>query len=201
MIRQRIRVPGSRVLLVGRVLTFLLALALIWYGLMLLLAGVGVASTTIDQLSGYRTAFDFLSGLTPGDVSVLAQVITAVAGALVFLIFLYLAYKALPRPRLARHEWRLSDDERGRVGVDPRALERMAESAVAGHPAVSAASGRWGDDEVTVHVNVTRTSDLAETLRDLRTRVRDALEEHGLPERPVAVTLTGLDRPRQRELA
>lgn len=201
MIRQRIRVPGSRVRLVGRLLTLLLALALIWYGLMLLLGGVGVASATLNRLCGYRSAFDFLSGLSPEDISVLAQVITAIAGALVFLIFLYLVYRALPRPHLARHEWRLSDDERGRVSVDPRALEHMAESAVAGHPAVSAASGRWGDDEVTVHVDVRRTSDLVETLRDLRARVRAALEEHGLPERPVAVTLTGYDRPRQRELA
>lgn len=201
MSRQRVRLHGSPLRFVGRLLTLLLALFLIWYGLMLVLGGVGVSAATLDRLSGYRTAFDFLADLQPEDLSTLARVVGGVVGAIVFVLFAYLAYKALPRPYLARRQLTLSEDDRGVVSIDPRAFERVAESAVAGHPAVTGAAGRWGYDEVTVQVEVRRTSDLADTLRDLQHRVRDALEEHGLPERRVAVTLTGFDPPRQRELA
>lgn len=201
MIRQRLRLRRSPLRFVGRALVLLLAAALIWYGLMLLLGGLGVAPRTLNGLSGYRSAFDFLAGLTPSDLSGEVQAIAAVAGSLVFAVFAYLAYKEVPRPALARHKLELPDSERGRVAIEPRALERIAETVALGHAAVSDASGRWGDEELTVELALRRTSALAATLRQVQERVLEALGEHGLPERRVAVTLSGFDRSNKRELS
>lgn len=201
--RQRLRLRRSPLRFVGRLLVFLFSLALIWYGLMGVLAAAGVAPGVLDGLSGYRSAYDFLAGLEEDDLSSLARTIAGVAGAVVFGVFAYLAFREVPRPRLSRHELELelAESDRGRVSIAPRALERVAESAAAGNAAVSGASGRWGDETLTVDVEVRRSSELREQLEDVQQRVIEALAEHGLPERKVSVTLARFDRPTRRELA
>jgi len=200
MPRQRLRTRTSRVALVGRLLVILLALALIWYGLMAVLLVLGVSAGTVDLLSGYRTAFDYLAGLGEGDLSGLARIIAAVAGVLAFVVFGYLAFKGLPRPYLARQDLELTADDHGAVVVEPRAIERVAELAASEHPAVAGAAGRYGDGELDVGLGVRRARDVAETLEDVQGRIAAALERHGLPVVPVHLTLTGLERRTRREL-
>lgn len=201
MPRQRLRERTSPLLIVGRLVTLVFALALVWYGLMALLLAVKVSSATINTLSGYRTAFDWLSGLTPSDVDGSAtRAIVAGAGVLAFLIFGYCALKQLPRPYLARRELELATDDRGEVTVEPRAIERLAEAAAVGHPAITDARGRYAIDDLSVDITVRRARDLADTLRDAQQRVVDALEQHELPAMPVNVILTGYERRHRRDL-
>ena len=200
--RQRVRSRGSALRFVGRLLVLALAGALIWYGLMTILLAAGVSPGTVDRLSGYRTAYDFLTGLTPQDVSgTTTRAIVAGVGLLAFLVFGLLALRELPRPYLTRQDLELTADERGEVVVEPRAIERMAETAAAMHPAVSGANGRYGVDELSVDVSVRRARDVADTLSDVQGRVRRALDQHGLPAVPVDVTLSGFDRKHRRELS
>src|SRR3954452_19116960 len=202
MPRQRIREQSSPLALIGRLLTLVFALALVWYGLMTGLLAVKVSPSTVNSISGYRTAFDWAAGLTPQDVDGdKTRAITAAAGLLAFLLFGYLALKLLPRPHLTRHERPLAADDRGEVTVRPRAVERLAETAAARDPAVTDASGRCGDDDLTVTVTVRRVRDLARTLRDAQTRVAQALEAHELPTMPVNVTLSSYDRRHRRDLS
>ncbi len=198
--RQRVNLHRSPAELVGRVLVTLLALALLWYGLMLVLLAVKVSPTTVNGLSGYRTVFDDLASLKPTDISGTTRLIVAGAGLLTFLVLGYLAYKALPRPSLARSEVYLVDDERGEVRVRPRAVERVAESAASQQPGVAEASGRLGEDELDVMLTVRRPREAVETMRAVRGAVREALEQHDLPVLPVNVTLTGIDRTTRRDL-
>ena len=199
--RQRVRSEGSPLRVVGRLLVLLLAGALVWYGLMTaLVAAKLISAGTADELSGYRTAFEFLAGLTPGDFSSTARLIIAGAGVLAFLLFGWLALKELPRPHLARSELELGEDERGFVHVEPRAIERVAETAATENDAVTGARGRYGTDDLAISVSVRRARDVADTLRDVQVRVRRALDQHGLPTVPVEVTLTGFDRKQRREL-
>jgi uncharacterized alkaline shock family protein YloU len=199
--RQRIRSNGSPLRIIGRLLVLAMAGALIWYGLMTALAAAKLISPdTADQLSGYRTAFDYLAGLTPDDFSSTTRLIIASIGILAFLVFGWLALKELPRPHLARGELELTEDERGSASIQPRAIERIAETAATQHSAVTGASGRFGTDDLAVTVSVRRARDIPDTLRDVQRRVRDALEQHGLPTVPVNVTLTGFDRKQRREL-
>jgi TRAP-type C4-dicarboxylate transport system permease small subunit len=201
MPRQRIRERKSPLMIVGRLLTFLFALALIWYGLMIVLLALKVSPSRVNSLSGYRTAFDWLAGLQPHNVDGgVTRAIVAGAGVLAFLLFAYLAYKEIPRPHLTRHDLQLSSDARGEVIIEPRAVERLAETAAQQHPAVSAASGRYGEHDLTVNITVRRAHELAETIRDTQRRVIQALEDHALPALPVNVTLTGYDRRHRREL-
>lgn len=187
--------------MIGWALAVVFAGALVWYGLMLLLLALKLSPGVVDTISGYRTAFDFLVGLTPQDIGATTRLIAGVAGLLAFLLFGYGALKMLPRPRLARGSVTLADDEIGTVELRPRAAERIAEVAALENPAVSAAAGRLGDEELTVDLHVSRAREVAEAMRDVQRRVREAIERHGLPAQAVNVTLTGFDRATRRELS
>lgn len=187
--------------IVGRLLTLLVALALIWYGLMTILLALKFSPSTVNSLSGYRTAFDWLSGLQPQKVDgVTTREITAGTGILACVLFAYLAFKEIPRPHLTRHDLQLSSDARGEVTVEPRAVERLAETAAEQHPAVTTASGRYSEHDLAVNIAVRRARNVAETMRDTQRRVIRALEDHELPTLPVVVTLTGYNRRHRREL-
>lgn len=200
MLRQRLRARNSPLRFLGRLLLILLSLALIWYGAMLALLALKVAPETVDDISGYRSAYDELARLGPDDITDRTRLITAVCGVAGFLLFGYLALKEIPRPYLARRVIRMPGDELGTLEVGPRAVERVAESAASEHPSVSSAAGRYGDDHLAVNLHVRRARDVPETLRDVQRRIHDALDTHGLPVVPVSVTLTGFDRQQRREL-
>ncbi len=201
MPRQRIRQHTHPLVLFGRLLTFLFAAALIWYGAMVVLGALKVSPSTINSISGYRTAYNYLAGLTPHKVDgSTTRAIIAAAGVLAFLLFGYLAFKEIPRPYLTRRELELADDERGEVTVEPRAIERLAETAARHNPAITSASGRYSQHDLTVNVTVHRARNLAGTLRDTQHRVTHALQQHELPTLPVNVTLAGYDRSHRREL-
>jgi hypothetical protein len=201
MLRQRIRGRTSPLAFVGRLLTFLLAAALIWYGAMTVLGALKVSPSTINSISGYRTAFNYLAGLTPQKVEgATTRAILAGAGVLAFLLFGYLALKEIPRPHLVRRELELPGAAHGEVIVEPRAIERLAETAAQRDDAITGARGRYSQDDLTVSVTVRRARDLAGTLRDTQQRVTNALQQHELPTLPVNVTLAGYDRSHRREL-
>src|SRR5436305_10707225 len=166
MPRQRVRERPSVLAIAGRLIPLVLALALIWYGAMLVMLAAKVAPSTVNGLSGYRTAYNYLSGLTPADVGGGGtRAILAGAGIAAFLIFGFLAFKQLPRPYLARRELSLAADARGEVMVAPRAIERVAEVAAKANPAISGARGRYSVDDLTVDVNVRRARDAPEILQ------------------------------------
>lgn len=199
MPRQRLRERTSFLMLAGHLLTLLLAVAMVWYGLMALLLAVKVSPSTVNSLSGYRTAFDWLSGLTPSDVGgATTRVIIAGAGVLAFLVFGFLAFKLLPRPYLARRELPLHSEPQGYVTIEPRAVERLAEVAATSDAAVSDARGRYSVDDLAVDVTVRRARDVATTLREAQSRVVRALAEHELPAMPINITLAGFDRDRRK---
>jgi hypothetical protein len=201
MLRQRLKVVSSPLALVGRVVLLLFAVALIWYGLMLALLALAVAPDTVDQISGYRTAYDYLAGLVPEDITDTTRIVVAASGLAAFLLFGYLAIKELPRPYLARAGSEIQADERGAVEVGPRALERVAEIAAVESNGVGAVAGRLEDDELTVNLRLTSPREVDDTLADVHRRVREALAVHDLGARTVNVTVTGFDRQRRRELS
>jgi hypothetical protein len=201
MPRQRVRERRLVLAVIGRIVPLILALALIWYGAMLVLLAVKVSPSTVNQISGYRTAFDWLSGLTPAKVDGnQTRAILAGAGVVAFLVFGFLALKQVPRPYLARRDLSLTSDPHGEVSVEPRAVERLAEIAARAHPAVRDARGRYSVDDLSLDLDVGRARDLAGTLEEAQQRVADALEQHELPPMPVNITLSGYDRRHRREL-
>jgi hypothetical protein len=199
--RQRLRERPSFLVLAGRLLALLVGLALAWYGLMALLLAVKVSAATTNSLSGYRTAYNWISGLTPADVDGSAtRAIIAGAGVVSFLLFGYLAVKQLPRPYLARRELPLHSDAQGELRVEPRDMERLAEVAANGEAGITDARGRYSVDDLAVDVTVRRARNVAATLKAAQDRVIGALAEHDLPSMPVNVTLSSYDRRQRREL-
>lgn len=200
MVRQRLRIGSSPLALLGRIVLVLFALALVWYGVMLVLLAFKVSPHTVNDLSGYRTAYNYLAGLHPADISGDTRLIAGLAGLAGFLVFGYLALKELPRPYLARSELRLADSKRGTVDVAPRAIERAVEGAALERDDVHDAAARYGGDALSLNLSVTRARELADILPAVRDRAREQLAVHGLPELPVNVTLTGYQQTRRREL-
>jgi len=199
-VRQRLRTRRSPLVFVSRALVVLVALALIWGGVAIALLALGVGEDAVESVTFYRTAFDFLAELEPADFDGTTRAILAGAGAAALVVFGYLALRELPRPYLARRDLELSQGERGTVTVEPRALERIAESSAEQQPGVAHASGRYGTDELAVGVAVRRAGETADTLSGVRDALRDALDRHGLPEMPVSVVLTGYEPKTRREL-
>lgn len=201
MLRQRVRTHSSRLgRAAGLILAGIVALALLFYGLMMLLAALGADPGFINTISGYRTAFNFLAGLGVDDLDGVTRPILAGAGLLAFLVFGFLAYKALPSPYLARQDLDLSDEEHGAVVVEARALERLAESSTASHPAVASTAARATAGRLELDVDLLRAESLGPDLEEIRERVRSALADHELPMRPVDVTMVGFQANQRREL-
>jgi hypothetical protein len=200
MLRQRLRFRRSPLVYLGHAVIVLVALAIVWYGLMLLLLALKVDPDTVNSLSGYRSVYDYLAELEPADIDGQMRLIAGLGGLACFLLFGYLALKELPRPYLARSELELEEQERGVTEMQPRAIERVAEGAALKLASVQPATGRYHTDDLALDVSVGRARDLAETLRAVRARARERLAEHGLPTVPVNVTLTGFDRKGRREL-
>ena len=167
MIRQRVNLRTPALAYLVAVLTIVLGALLLWYGLMVVLAAVKVAPHTVNSLSAYRTLYDDAVDLKASDFTTLRRLIAGFAGLIAFLVFMYLAFKAWPRPFLARGEVTLEDNEHGTTVIEPRAIERVAELAARGNPDVTSATGRLGDEQLSVAVDSRRASSVAATLRDV----------------------------------
>jgi hypothetical protein len=201
MLRQRVRARSFPVAgLAADAVVVVFALALVWGGTMLVLLAFKTSPATIDVLSGYRTAYDYLAGLEPGDIGDTTRLAAAIGGLVACLMFGVLAWRTIPRPYLARTDLRLTDDELGTTDVDPRAIERAAELAALDHPAIAAARARYAGDDLTLDVSAARADTLAETLLEVHQRARDSLARHELPPVPVNITLVRFERKTRREL-
>ena len=198
--RQRIRSRTSPLVFVGRALVALLALGLIWGGVAFALLALKVEAGTVNDITGYRSVYDFFTGLGPDDFDGSVRLIVGLIGLAALLLFGYAAWKQTPRPYLARRDLDLPGDERGEVVVEPRAIERLAEASALRQRGVSAASGRYGGDDLSVNVSVRRTNQPAQILHGVHSAIYDALDAHGLPTVPVNVTLSGYKQTTGREL-
>ena len=201
MIRQRINLRTPALAYAVRALTLLLGLALLWYGLMVVLLAVKVSPHTVNSLSAYRTLYDRAAGIRGSDFTTAVRLIAGFGGLLAFVFFVYLALQEIPRPYFARGDVALEEREQGSTIVRPRAIERVAEYAACESRDVTGASGRLGDNELNVNIGVRRASTAADTLTDVHKRVAAALDHHQLPELPVNVTVAGYDRTTKRELS
>jgi hypothetical protein len=201
MLRQRLRVESSTfATTVGRGLVALFGAAIAWSGLMVVLLAFKVSPSFVDDISGYRTVFDYLSGLTPGDISQIDRLIVAGVALVLALIALFLLWRGLPRPHLARHEVTVTEDELGTTEIAPRAMERAVEAAALEHPAVVGARARLDDDGIVLAVTAGKAADLVKTLHEVEGRAFKSLERHQLELGRVDVTLAGYDTPNGREL-
>jgi hypothetical protein len=201
MIRQRINLRTPVLAYVVRALTLVLALGLVWYGLMVVLLAAKVSPHAVNSISAYRTLYDDVAGIKASDFTTSVRILVGVAGLIAAVGFLYLALQEIPRPYLARGDVDLQNHALGVTVIKPRAIERVAELAARANENVTTASGRLGDQELSLEVAMRRAGRAAETLADVRTRVLSDLDRHQLPDLPVNVTLTGYDRTTRRELS
>lgn len=195
MIRRR---PiGIRTRAIGRLgsaLVALLALALIFYGLMVILLAVKVDPGFVNAISGYRTAFDALSGIGADSVDGVDRAIVAGAGLLAFVLFGLIAYGALPRPYLTRNDLHLRDGGRGVDVVAVKAVERIAERAARGG-GVADASARYERNRLQLDLEIVPTGELLELADAVRGRLTAAFDTVQVPEPQTEISITGVEQP------
>jgi hypothetical protein len=202
MLRQRVHVEGSATAnSVGRLLVALLGAAIAWYGLMTVLLAFKASPSFVNDISGYRSAFDYLSGLQAGDISSTDRAILAGVGLILALIALFLVWRGLPRPHLARHDVKVTETEFGTTEIGPRAMERAVEAAALEHPSVVGARARLDDDGIALAITARDAGGLVKTLQEVEERAFASLERHQLELERVDVTLAGYESPNGRELA
>jgi len=196
VIRQRISLRRRTGALLVLSVTVAFSLALIYGGVLAVLLALklhGLGPDEINRISGYRTAYHWLAGLNRGYFTTARALVAGFGGLLVFLFFISLMLRSLPRPYLTRSELGFPIDDRGATVVRPRAVERIAEVAAQENQHVIGATGRLGDGELNVDIGIDTAPAAAETLTDVRGRVREQLGRHDLPLMPVNVTLTGYE--------
>jgi hypothetical protein len=202
MPRQRVHLEGSALATVaGRALAAAFGAALVFYGAMLVLLALKVDPGTVDGISGYRTAYDFLSSLEPGDVSSTARLVVGVAAAAIGLGAAALVYLGRPRARLARHAVVVAEDPRGVIEVRPRAIERAAEAAALEDAGVDGARARYDDGGVVLAIGARDALRVPQTLHDAERRARESLDRHGLAVDRLEVQLVRFNSNNRRELA
>ncbi|HEY0277281.1 MAG TPA: hypothetical protein VGC32_03330 [Solirubrobacterales bacterium] len=202
MPRQRLRIEGSGLATaLGRALVVAVALALVWYGAMLVLLAFKVDPATVDDLCGYRTAFDYLAGLGPDDISGTARALAAAIGLLVGIPCLLLAWRGLPQPRLTRHPVTLPDAATGVTEIQPRAIERAIEVAAAADPRVTGVRAIYEDGGILVLVRARQATELVGTLREVARLARASAVRHQLELDRIDVRLVNFNRKDRRELA
>ena len=201
MMRQRVHLRTPALAYLVRLILVVFGLALVWYGLMVIMLAVKVSPHTVNSISAYRTVYHDVVGLKAGDFTTTVRLIAGFGGLLAFLVLFYLALQELPRPYLARGPMTLADEPQGQTTAKPRAIERLAEIAAQTNPVVTSAAGRLGDQELNVAIATSHAGAVAETLPDVRQRIRSALATHELTDLPVNVTLTGYARKTKRELS
>jgi hypothetical protein len=197
VIRQRVRLRRGTLETLVRGLTLVFALVLAYGGVMVALLALKIDPDRIDRISGYRTGYHWLAGLSADNFTTGVSFIAGFGGLLVFLVFAFLALQALPRPYFTRSEVGLAQDRRGATVVRPRAVERVAEVAAQGNDHVIGVTGRLGEGALYVDLGLDDAPTATATLRDVRRRVAAALADHKLPAMPVNVTLTGYEPTRR----
>ena len=201
MLRQRLRVEASTlVTVVTRILVVGLGAALAYYGAMLVLLAFKVSPDTVNDLCGYRSAFDYLAGLTAVDISSSDRLIIAIGGVVVGLVSLLLLWRGLPSTHLARHPLILANGDRGVTEIQPRAMERAVEAAALGHAGIVGARARLGDEAIDLAVTADDAADLVSTLREVVDLARESLTKHQLELERVDVTLAGYKGQNGRNL-
>ncbi len=194
MIRQRIRVRGRRIgTMTGALLVSVLALGLMFYGVIVILAAFKVGPHTLNSVSAYATIRDRLTEIDAGNITVLDRIIVAAAGLACLLVFAPLTWKALPRASLARQVTGLdTPGEHGRTELAPRAIERAAEVAAGRHDLVGRAIARCSSGRIEVRVELSRPDEITPVLREIQARVQETLSDHGLPRQRIDITLARL---------
>ena len=116
MIRQRINLRTPLLAYIVRALTLVLALGLVWYGLMVVLLAVKVSPHTVNAISAYRTLYDDVAGIKASDFTTPVRFLVGIAGLIATVVFIYLALQEIPRPYLARGDVDLQHHGAGRDG-------------------------------------------------------------------------------------
>lgn len=181
----------------NRLVMLIIALLLIVVPVLVLLVGFGVISSQLaNTYTGYQNAASQIGSFSLSGLSNNARIIAGVVSILVALIALILIFREFTPKRRPAKQILLNEE----AGKETRITAKSVSSLVAGaareagalSPKVSLASKRR-DYRVGCKVTAPESSNYTGVAERARDKIRQVLEDQGVPVRGVEVTVEGAD--------
>lgn len=181
----------------NRLVMLILALLLILVPAGLLLVGFGVISTQVaNTYTGYQSAASALGGFSLSGVSANVRTIAGVASALVALIALILIFWELTPKRRPARQIILNREAGKETKITAKGVRSLAAGAIreAGglSPNVSLSS-RKRAYKVGCGITAPSSGNYTGVAERARDRVRQVLDEQGIPVSEIEITVEGAD--------
>lgn len=199
--RKRTGLPSGFATTLGQKLMFVIALGLIYGGVVALALAAGVSGRDLEQFTGAGWLQDELASIDLASWSQSTTIAVAIGGVVLAALCVRLAWAQRLVPQRTRLAHELETDGVGRTTVQPRAIERAAELASTEDPGVRAAKATLTADEITVHLHVRDAERLPDLLRAAKSRTTAALSAAGMADDvDVRLTVTRYSTPSRTEL-
>lgn len=179
----------------NRLVMLIIALLLLVVPILLLLVGFGVVSSQLaNTYTGYQSAASAIGNFSLSGLSNTARIIAGVVSALVALIALILIFRELTPGRRAAKRIILNEEAGRETGITSKAISALAVGAAreAGglSPKVSLHAGKKAQ-KVSCKISAPESSNYTGVGERTRDKIRETLDEQGVPVRDVEVTVEG----------
>lgn len=179
----------------NRLVMLVIALLLLAVPILVLLVGFGIIPTQLaNTYTGYQSAASAVGSFSVSSISNTASVIVGVASALVALIALILIFRELTPGRRPAKQAMLSAEAGKETKITAKGVRSLAAGAAreAGglSPSVSLASKKKAY-KVDCKITVPASDNYTEVAERAREKIREVLDNQGVPVREVEVTVEG----------
>lgn len=179
----------------NRLVMLVIALLLLVVPVLLLLVGFGIIPSQLaNTLTGYQSAASAIGNFSLSGLSNTARIIAGVASALVALIALILIFRELTPGRRAAKRIILNEEAGKETRITSKAISALAAGAAreAGgvSPKVSLYAGKKAY-KVACRLNAPESSNYTEVGERARDKIRETMDDQGVPVREVEVTVEG----------
>lgn len=180
----------------NRLVMLFIALLLLVVPVLLLLVGFGVIPAQLaNTYTGYQSAASAIGSFSLSGLSNTGRIIAGIVSALVALVALILIFRELSPGRRTAKQAFLSQESGKETRITGKAVRSLAAGAAREAGAISpnvSLSSRKAAYKVGCKITAPETSNYAELAERARDKVRQALDDQGVPVREVEVTVEGI---------
>ena len=179
----------------NRLIMLVIALLLIAVPVLLFLIGFRILpAEQVSTYVPYRGALDALDALAAFSFDAGARTVTAIIGALVALVALFLLLREIPLGKRVARKALIEETPGREIAITAGAVRQLAEAAArevgADSPTCSLATKKRRYD-VACGIRVSRSQNFTELAASVRDNIQRVLEEQQVPVKDVEVTVQG----------
>lgn len=179
----------------NRLVMLIIALLLLVVPVLLLLVGFGVISSQLaNAYTGYQSAASAIGNFSLSSLSNTGRIIAGVVSALVALIALILIFRELTPGRRPAKQAVLNEEAGRETRITAKGVGSLAAGAAREAGGISprvSLSSRKRAYKVSCRITAPESSNYTETAERARDKIRQVLDDQGVPVREVEVTVEG----------